>query len=200
MMSSTFYDDFIECIPLLMAIFLLFIAPFLTDYAEKHARFSFFYWLVLLLFATSIFAIMPYSNQLNRYEAALKEDKPLYAASQEEENAYMQQHKEKEHELEIRKENYVLSLMQSGMSKEDAEDQTSDAFLEEDLKLSDDYIDGLNKLGHTPPRDELLTMIDAEKQKRTESIIKWDIIVAAIYCLGVYAYDKRKTQHRDSWR
>ena len=49
MMSSTFYDDFIEYIPLLMAIFLLFIAPVLTDYAEEHARFSFFYWLILLL-------------------------------------------------------------------------------------------------------------------------------------------------------
>lgn len=43
-------------------------------------------------------------------------------------------------------------------------------------------------------------MIDAEEQKRTESIIKWDIIVAAIYCLEVYAYDKRKTKNRDSWR
>ena len=175
-----------------MAIFFLFIAPFLTDYAKKHARFSFFYWLVLLLFATSIFAFTLCSDQLNRYEAALKGDKPLYAASQEEEDAYMQQHEEKEHELELRKENYVLSLMQSGMSKEDAEDQASDAFLEEDLKLSDDYLDGLNKLGHTPPRDELLTMIDAEEQKRTESIIKWDIIVAAIYCLGVYVYHRKK--------
>lgn len=192
MMSSTFYDDFIEYIPLLMAIFLLFIAPVLTDYAEEHARFSFFYWLILLLFTTSIFAFMLYSDQLNRYEAALKGVKPLYAASQEEEDAYMQQHKEKEHELELRKENYVLSLMQSGISKEDAEDQASDAFLEEDLKLSDDYLDGLNKLGHTPPRDELLTMIDAEEQKRTESIIKWDIIVAAIYCLGVYVYHRKK--------
>lgn len=191
-MSSTFYDDFIEYIPLLMAIFLLFIAPVLTDYAEEHARFSFFYWLILLLFTTSIFAFMLYSDQLNRYEAALKGVKPLYAASQEEEDAYMQQHKEKEHELELRKENYVLSLMQSGISKEDAEDQASDAFLEEDLKLSDDYLDGLNKLGHTPPRDELLTMIDAEEQKRTESIIKWDIIVAAIYCLGVYVYHRKK--------
>lgn len=199
-MSSTFYDDFIEYIPLLMAIFLLFIAPFLTDYAEKHARFSFFYWLVLLLFATSIFAFMPYSDQLNRYEAALKGVKPLYAASQEEEDAYMQQQKEKEHELELRKENYVFSLMQSGMSKEDAEDQASDAFLEEDLKLSDDYLDGINKLGHTPPRDELLTMIAVEEQKRTKSIIEWDIIVAALYCLGVYAYDKRKTKNRDSWK
>lgn len=198
MMSSTFYDDFIEYIPLLMAIFLLFIAPFLTDYAEKHARFSFFYWLVLLLFTTSIFAFMLYSDQLNRYEAALKGVKPLYTASQEEEDAYMQQHKEKEHELELRKENYVLSLMQSGMSKEDAEDQTSDAFLEEDLKLSDDYLDGLNKLGHTPPRDELLTMIDAEEQKRTESIIRWDIIVAAIYCLGVYVYHRKKNQKEAS--
>lgn len=187
-MSSTFYDDFIEYIPLLMAIFLLFIAPVLTDYAEEHARFSFFYWLILLLFTTSIFAFMLYSDQLNRYEAALKGVKPLYEASQEEEDAYMQQHKEKEHELELRKENYVLSLMQSGMSKEDAEDQTSDAFLEEDLQLSDDYMDGLNKLGHTPPRDELLMMIDDEKQKRTESIIKWDIIVALVYCLGVYSY------------
>lgn len=200
MMSSTFYDDFIEYIPLLMAIFLLFIAPVLTDYAEKHARFSFFYWLILLLFTTSIFAFVLYSDQLNRYEAALKGVKPLYAASLEEEDAYMQQHKKKEHELELRKENYVLSLMQSGISKEDAEDQASDAFLEEDLKLSDDYLDGLNKLGHTPPRDELLAMIDAEEKKRTESIIKWDIIVAAIYCLGVYAYDKRKTKNRDSWR
>ena len=199
-MSSTFYDDFIEYIPLLMAIFLLFIAPVLTDYAEKHARFSFFYWLILLLFTTSIFAFVLYSDQLNRYEAALKGGKPLYAASLEEEDAYMQQHKKKEHELELRKENYVLSLMQSGISKEDAEDQASDAFLEEDLKLSDDYLDGLNKLGHTPPRDELLAMIDAEEKKRTESIIKWDIIVAAIYCLGVYAYDKRKTKNRDSWR
>ena len=199
-MSSTFYDDFIEYIPLLMAIFLLFIAPVLTDYAEKHARFSFFYWLILLLFTTSIFAFVLYSDQLNRYEAALKGVKPLYAASLEEEDAYMQQHKKKEHELELRKENYVLSLMQSGISKEDAEDQASDAFLEEDLKLSDDYLDGLNKLGHTPPRDELLAMIDAEEKKRTESIIKWDIIVAAIYCLGVYAYDKRKTKNRDSWR
>lgn len=200
MMSSTFYDDFIEYIPLLMAIFLLFIAPVLTDYAEKHARFSFFYWLILFLFTTSIFAFVLYSDQLNRYEAALKGVKPLYAASLEEKNAYMQQHKKKEHELELRKENYVLSLMQSGISKEDAEDQASDAFLEEDLKLSDDYLDGLNKLGHTPPRDELLAMIDAEEKKRTESIIKWDIIVAAIYCLGVYAYDKRKTKNRDSWR
>lgn len=200
MMSSTFYDDFIEYIPLLMAIFLLFIAPVLTDYAEKHARFSFFYWLILFLFTTSIFAFVLYSDQLNRYEAALKGAKPLYAASLEEKNAYMQQHKKKEHELELRKENYVLSLMQSGISKEDAEDQASDAFLEEDLKLSDDYLDGLNKLGHTPPRDELLAMIDAEEKKRTESIIKWDIIVAAIYCLGVYAYDKRKTKNRDSWR
>lgn len=199
-MSSTFYDDFIEYIPLLMAIFLLFIAPVLTDYAEKHARFSFFYWLILFLFTTSIFAFVLYSDQLNRYEAALKGVKPLYAASLEEKNAYMQQHKKKEHELELRKENYVLSLMQSGISKEDAEDQASDAFLEEDLKLSDDYLDGLNKLGHTPPRDELLAMIDAEEKKRTESIIKWDIIVAAIYCLGVYAYDKRKTKNRDSWR
>lgn len=200
MMSSTFYDDFIEYIPLLMAIFLLFIAPVLTDYAEKHARFSFFYWLILFLFTTSIFAFVLYSDQLNRYEAALKGVKPLYAASLEEKNAYMQQHKKKEHELELRKENYVLSLLQSGISKEDAEDQASDAFLEEDLKLSDDYLDGLNKLGHTPPRDELLAMIDAEEKKRTESIIKWDIIVAAIYCLGVYAYDKRKTKNRDSWR
>lgn len=199
-MSSTFYDDFIEYIPLLMAIFLLFIAPVLTDYAEKHARFSFFYWLILFLFTTSIFAFVLYSDQLNRYEAALKGVKPLYAASLEEKNAYMQQHKKKEHELELRKENYVLSLLQSGISKEDAEDQASDAFLEEDLKLSDDYLDGLNKLGHTPPRDELLAMIDAEEKKRTESIIKWDIIVAAIYCLGVYAYDKRKTKNRDSWR
>lgn len=199
-MSSTFYDDFIEYIPLLMAIFLLFIAPVLTDYAEKHARFSFFYWLILFLFTTSIFAFVLYSDQLNRYEAALKGVKPLYAASLEEKNAYMQQHKKKEHELELRKENYVLSLMQSGISKEDAEDQASDAFLEEDLKLSDDYLDGLNKLGHTPPRDELLAMIDAEEKKRTESIIKWDIIVVAIYCLGVYAYDKRKTKNRDSWR
>lgn len=130
----------------------------------------------------------------------MKGVKLLYAASQEEEDAYMQQQKEKEHELELRKENYVFSLMQSGMSKEDAEDQASDAFLEEDLKLSDDYLDGINKLGHTPPRDELLAMIDAEEKKRTESIIKWDIIVAAIYCLGVYAYDKRKTKNRDSWR
>lgn len=200
MMSSTFYDDFIEYIPLLMAIFLLFIAPVLTDYAEKHARFSFFYWLILFLFTTSIFAFVLYSDQLNRYEAALKGVKPLYAASLEEKNAYMQQHKKKEHELELRKENYVLSLLQSGISKEDAEDQASDAFLEEDLKLSDDYLDGLNKLGHTPPRDELLAMIDAEEKKRTESIIKWDIIVAAIYCLGVYAYDKRKTKNRYSWR
>lgn len=199
-MSSTFYDDFIEYIPLLMAIFLLFIAPVLTDYAEEHARFSFFYWLILLLFTTSIFAFMLYSDQLNRYEAALKGVKPLYEASQEEEDAYMQQHKEKEHELELRKENYVLSLMQSGMSKEDAEDQTSDAFLEEDLQLSDDYMDGLNKLGHTPPRDELLMMIDDEKQKRTESIIKWDIIVALVYCLGVYSYYKRKTAHSNSWK
>lgn len=199
-MSSTFYDDFIEYIPLLMAIFLLFIAPVLTDYAEEHARFSFFYWLILLLFTTSIFSFMLCSDQLNRYEAALKGVKPLYAASQEEEDAYMQQHKKKEHELELRKESYVLSLMQSGMSKEDAEDQASDAFLEEDLKLSDDYLDGLNKLGHTPPRDELLTMIAVEEQKRTESIIEWDIIVAIVYCLGVYAYHKRKTKNRDPWR
>ena len=169
--------------PLFIFVFCVIICPLLMDHTGKSKLRSYVFWLVLLLVGVNVYVYCHYASQINAYEDALAGKKPLYAATQEERDAFDAKYDEKEHELDLKKEQHVLDLMNNGMSKEDAEEKADDDFNEQEVALLDERLDKEDKLGHTPPKKKVLAMLNKEKASRQYDMIVWSVLCAAVYSI-----------------
>lgn len=181
-----------ELLPLLAFIFCIIICPFLINFTEKSKAFSYVFWLAMILIGINGAVYVYHSSQIGAYEDALSGKKPLYAATQEEHDAFDAKYDKKEHELELKKEQHVLDLMSGGMTKEDAEEKADDDFLDEEASLAGERLDKESKLGHTPARKKLLAMLSKEKTSRTHDMLIWSFIGAAVYTAGFFEYAYRR--------
>ncbi len=173
------------------AIIAVLIYILIVHYAEKIAlknkAFKFIGCFILIATFPIMMAYYYSGEELGHYESALHGEYFIYKPTDAEYDEMLAEMDAQE----IKRDEKILQLRKSGLSKDDAE---YEAFENEDPGADFSYI--ANKYpGHNPPKEIIEKHISEMKEARTERVITVSIGIFIIYC---FIWKKKLYKNRDN--